>query len=76
MEKISALLPIHMEILINLLQAAIKAGYSLGTSVKFGINENNHNPLLLSRTDIWAHDDLKIFREKIKGFWDWIGWIS
>ena len=60
----------------RVVQAAIKSGYSLGTSVRFGINANDHNPLLLSRTDILAHDDLKIFREKIKGSWDWTGWIS
>jgi len=60
----------------RVVKAAIKAGYSQGASVRFGINENDHNPLLLSRTDIWAHDDLKIFREKIKGCWDWAGWIS
>ena len=60
----------------RVVQAAIKAGYSLGASVRFGINANDHNPLLLSRTDIWAHDDLKIFREKIKGCWDWVGWIN
>jgi peptidoglycan/xylan/chitin deacetylase (PgdA/CDA1 family) len=60
----------------RVVKAAIKAGYSQGASVRFGINENDHNPLLLSRTDIWAHDDLKIFREKIEGYWDWMRWLN
>ena len=59
----------------RVIEAAIKAGYSLGASVRFGINENGHNPLLLSRTDILAHDNLEIFRNKIEGCWDWMRWM-
>ena len=59
----------------RVVEASIKAGYVLGASVKFGINTGNFNLLRLSRTDIWAYDNIEILKKKINGFWDWMRWM-
>ena len=60
----------------RVVEASIKAGYVLGASVKFGINTGNFNLLRLSRTDIWAYDNIEILKKKINGFWDWMRWMN
>ncbi len=52
------------------------AGYRIGGTSRFDINKSDRDPLLLCRTDIWAQDDTRIFKEKIEGLWDWNRWRS
>ena len=55
---------------------AENAGYQIGATSRFDINEYNRDPLLLCRTDIWAQDNLSTFRQKLQGDWDWNRWRS
>ena len=57
-------------------EASANAGYVLGASVKFGVNPHDFNPLILLRTDILSHDNMKIFKDKINGNWDWMSLIK
>lgn len=54
--------------------AAGKVGYKIGGTSRFDVNGGGRDPLLLCRTDIWACDDLPVFREKLQGDWDWNRW--
>lgn len=54
--------------------AAIAAGYSSGMCSRFDINRPGRDPMLLCRCEIVADDDLKIFRQKVHGAWDWYRW--
>jgi peptidoglycan/xylan/chitin deacetylase (PgdA/CDA1 family) len=53
-----------------------EAGYRIGASSRFGINHSVPDPLLLYRTDIWANDDVSMFKKKLRGDLDWIRWRS
>ena len=53
-----------------------KAGYQIGATSRFDLNEFGRDPLLLCRTDIWAQDNLSIFEQKLQGNWDWNRWRS
>jgi len=53
---------------------AERAGYRIGASSRFDINQPGRDPLLLCRTDIWAGDDVPIFEQKLRGDWDWFRW--
>lgn len=55
---------------------AIQAGYKIGATSRFDINEDNRDPMLLCRTDIWAEDKMFTFVQKLKGEWDWYRWRS
>ena len=52
------------------------AGYQIGATSRFDLNEFGRDPLLLCRTDIWAQDNLSIFEQKLQGNWDWNRWRS
>lgn len=54
--------------------AAEQAGYVLAACSRFGTNLDDRDPLMLRRTDIWSDDDDDVFRSKIVGNWDWMGW--
>jgi peptidoglycan/xylan/chitin deacetylase (PgdA/CDA1 family) len=55
-------------------KAAVEnAGYSLAACSRFGTHKPGSDPLLISRTDIWAQDDINRFKSKLSGHWDWIG---
>lgn len=56
--------------------AAEKAGYRIGASSRFDINQPVQDSLHLCRTTIWAKDDISIFEEKLRGDWDWVRWLS
>jgi len=49
------------------------AGYDHAGCSHIGINRASCDPLLLSRTTIFAQDDERIFRRKLTGCWDWYG---
>jgi len=53
--------------------AVAAAGYRLGACSHAGINQYDHDPLLLARTAILSHDDEHFFRRKLSGCWDWPG---
>ena len=54
--------------------AAEEAGYCIGATSRFDINQLERDPLLLCRTDIWADDDIAVFEQKLRGDWDWNRW--
>ncbi len=54
--------------------AAENLGYRVGATTRFDINLPTRDPLLLSRTHIWAGDDVAIFEQKLRGDWDWLRW--
>jgi len=55
---------------------AESAGYRIGVSSRFDINQSGRDPLLLCRTDIWADDQIHTFEQKLGGDWDWNRWRS
>jgi len=54
--------------------AVEKAGYKIGASSYFGINNSSSDLLMLFRTCIMGCDSLRIFRQKLHGDWDWYRW--
>ena len=54
--------------------AAIAAGYRIGACSMAGINQSSRDPMLLSRTEIVAMDDDRVFIQKLHGDWDWYRW--
>lgn len=54
--------------------AAQEAGYTIGATSRFDVNEHGCDPLLVCRTDVWAIDDVTVFRQKLRGDWDWMRW--
>lgn len=53
---------------------AAQADYQRATCSQAGVNRVGRDPLLLARTDITAHDSLRVFRQKLHGDWDWYRW--
>ena len=51
--------------------AVKKAGYKLGASGFFGINTTSHDLFMLYRTCILGSDSVRVFRQKLRGDWDW-----
>jgi peptidoglycan/xylan/chitin deacetylase (PgdA/CDA1 family) len=56
--------------------AAAAAGYKIGACSRFDINDATRDPLLLCRTDIHGNDSVRVFRQKLRGDWDWYRWRS
>ena len=54
--------------------AAVLAGYRLGACSMAGINQTGRDPMLLSRTEVVAMDDDRVFMQKLYGHWDWYRW--
>ncbi len=52
------------------------AGYDHAGCSHIGINRSPCDPLLLSRTTIFAQDDEHSFSRKLNGCWDWYGRIQ
>jgi peptidoglycan/xylan/chitin deacetylase (PgdA/CDA1 family) len=55
--------------------AGQSAGYKTALTSKPGANFNKVDNLMLKRTDIWSIDDMKVFRQKVNGHWDWMRWV-
>jgi peptidoglycan/xylan/chitin deacetylase (PgdA/CDA1 family) len=55
---------------------ALDAGYRLGASSFPGVNQSERDPMLLSRTEILAFDNKRVFAQKLHGDWDWYRWRS
>lgn len=64
----------HGEVDRKVRQATADAGYRLAACSYADINRPDRDPLLFARTEIHAGDNLRIFREKLKGNWDWYRW--
>jgi len=56
--------------------AAERAGYVIGGSSMFGINDLSCDPLLLYRTEVIASDSQVVLVKKILGAWDWYRWYQ
>ena len=54
--------------------AAERAGYTLGYTSHFDINRPPCDPLLMARTAILGTDNMRVFRQKLHGDWDWYRW--
>lgn len=64
----------HGDVDARVRAAAISAGYSSGAGSRFDINRSERDLMLLCRCEIVADDDLRIFRQKVYGAWDWYRW--
>ena len=51
--------------------AALEAGYLIGCTTRFGINDPSRDSMLQLRTEIIASDSHRDFRRKVAGAWDW-----
>ena len=56
--------------------AAENAGYTFGTCSYMYTNRSDYDQLLLSRTSILGIDSLRIFKQKISGYWDWYRYLQ
>lgn len=56
--------------------AAEEAGYAMGVCSYSGTNHTGQDPLLLSRTSILGTDTVRVFKQKIRGDWDWYRWVQ
>jgi len=54
--------------------AADRAGYTYGFTSHFDINSPSRDPLLMARTSILKADNARVFRQKLRGDWDWYRW--
>lgn len=54
--------------------AAENAGYRLAACSFSNINDNSRDRMLLARTEVLAGDSGRVFRQKIRGDWDWYRW--
>lgn len=55
-------------------KATADAGYRQAACSYADINRPGRDPLLLGRTAVLSGDSLRIFRQKLKGNWDWYRW--
>lgn len=60
----------------NVLKSVISNKYKMSASSIFGSVNMNTYKFTLPRLDIWANDNDRIIEEKIKGYWNWINYIS
>lgn len=56
--------------------AAGEAGYVFAACSRFGARFTGEDPLLITRTDIWASDAVATLRAKLDGEWDWLGTLQ
>jgi len=64
----------HGSVSVRVMEAAQRAGYTLGGCSRFDINDVSRDPLLLYRSEIVAADSERIFLQKLYGAWDWYRW--
>ena len=55
---------------------AVEAGYRFGLGSRFGANFADTDPMVLRRTEVWAADSVRVFRQKCAGAWDWYGYYQ
>ena len=49
-----------------------ESGYKYARTSRFSICDYSQDKLLLNSTEIWDKDNIKTFRQKIEGHWDWL----
>jgi peptidoglycan/xylan/chitin deacetylase (PgdA/CDA1 family) len=54
--------------------AALQAGYEVGTGSRVDINRIDRDHLMLNRCFILGSDSPRILNQKLKGGWDWYRW--
>lgn len=64
----------HGRVSKRVLDAVTNAGYKIGASSIFNINDSSQDNLMLCRTCILGSDSVRIFRQKLHGDWDWCRW--
>jgi len=64
----------HGSVTRRVADVARQAGYITGVCSRFDINAPGRDPLLLCRTEIVAGDSERVFRQKLRGTWDWSRW--
>lgn len=57
----------------NLVKSSVRsAGYKLAFTSNFNVNNFKQDRFLLNRNEIWSTDNLKFFKQKLDGDWDWL----
>jgi peptidoglycan/xylan/chitin deacetylase (PgdA/CDA1 family) len=56
--------------------AVNRAGYKVGVCSHFNINMPGRDALMLNRCVILSSDSIRVFKQKIRGDWDWYSQIS
>ena len=72
--RVNALAYPHGAVDARVRDMAERAGFEVGATSRFDINGEDRDPLLLARTSILRTDDLRAFRQKLHGDWDWYRW--
>ena len=49
-----------------------EAGYKIARNSKFSANKIIEDRFLVSSSEIWNTDSIKVFQDKIDGYWDWL----
>lgn len=60
----------------RVINAAEDAGYILGGTSFNNRNNSNSDPLFLARTCIFSMDSMNVFKQKVRGDWDWLKYIQ
>ena len=53
-----------------------EAGYTIARNSRFSSNNKITDRLLVSSSEIWNTDLIKVFQDKINGHWDWIKYLQ
>ena len=53
---------------------AAEVGFILGACSHAGLNKAGRDPLLLCRTEVMSYDNVRLFKQKLHGDWDWYKW--
>ena len=64
----------HGSVDTHVLTLAHESGFTHAACSKFGPIDQDANPLILPRIDIWSSDTTSSFTAKIDGSWDWMRW--
>lgn len=64
----------HGSVNRRVVEAARRAGYTLGACSRMDINKSRRPRLLLCRTEIVGGDSERVFFQKLAGAWDWRRW--
>lgn len=60
----------------RVLKKVKKFGYEYGFTTRFNFYNNSNDKLRIPRIDIWDTDNVKIFKSKIDGKWNWMRFFS
>lgn len=66
----------HGSVDARVVEAARRAGYTMGACSRHDINGKHADPMLLCRTEILACDSTRVFLQKVNGAWDWRSWLT